>query len=168
MISKPALFLDRDGVVNKYGAYIHKIKDFEFNKGIFKLCSDFKIAGFKIIIITNQAGVARNIFTEEDFYKLNEFMLIKFKENGVNIDDVYKCFCHPDYSQGSCECRKPNPGMILDAIKKHKIDPLKSILIGDSKSDVEAGKKANVKHNFLIQRNILPTYKSLIDQINDA
>ena len=58
--------------------------------------------------------------------------------------------------------------MILDAIKKHKIDPLKSILIGDSKSDVEAGKKANVKHNFLIQRNILPTYKSLIDQINDA
>ena len=164
----PGLFLDRDGVINKYVPYIHEIDDFEFNEGIFELCLGFKNAGYKIIVVTNQAGVARKIFTKEDFYKLNHFMLDGFKKNGIEIEQVYSCFCHPDFSDEPCECRKPNPNMILQGIKKHDIDPLKSLLIGDSKSDIEAGKNANVKHNFLIERDLLPSYEDLIRRIENV
>lgn len=163
----PALFLDRDGVINSYGSYIYKIKDFHFNNKIFELCRNFKKNGYKIIVVTNQAGVARKIFTEDDFHALNSYMLKKFQDHNIMIDGVFYCFHHPDFSDEECNCRKPKPGMLLEAIYKHNIDPRKSILIGDSNTDIEAGKNANVKHNLLIKKNLLPDFNYLMDKYID-
>ena len=156
------IFLDRDGVINKYGSYIHKIKDFHFNEGIFDLCKSFQSAGYKLIVVTNQAGVARKIFTKKDFFNLNEYMIEEFLRHGINIDDVYSCFCHPEFSIEPCDCRKPKPGMLNKAILKHNIDPFMSFLIGDSISDIEAGKNANIKNNILIEKNNIPHYSAIV------
>jgi D-glycero-D-manno-heptose 1,7-bisphosphate phosphatase len=143
------LFLDRDGVVNKEKNYLYKIEDFEFIDGVFETCRYFQDLGYLIVVITNQAGIARGKYTEKDFNILTEWMTKEFARNGINISKVYHCPHHPDYS-GECECRKPNPGMILQAQKDFDIDFSKSILVGDKNSDIEAGVNAGVGQNYLI------------------
>tara|TARA_B100000780_G_scaffold262090_1_gene214969 strand:- start:9653 stop:10159 length:507 start_codon:yes stop_codon:yes gene_type:complete len=162
MKKNKALFLDRDGVINKYGSYIYKIQDFFINEDIFSLCKSFQSAGYKLIVVTNQAGVARKIFTKKDFTKLNDHMIGEFLKKNIIIDDVFSCFHHPEFSTKPCDCRKPEPGMINRAIVKHNIDPQMSFLIGDSISDIEAGKNANIKNNILIEKNIIPQYALLM------
>jgi len=146
---KKALFLDRDGVINKEKNYLYKIEDFEFIDGVFEICGYFQNRGYLIIIITNQAGIARGKYSEEDFEVLTKWMLNEFKKEGVEIAQVYHCPHHPDFS-GECNCRKPNPGMILEAQKQFNIDLKNSILVGDKNSDIEAGINAGIKNNFLI------------------
>lgn len=102
--------------------------------------------------MTNQAGVARKIFTKKDFTKLNDHMIREFLKKNIIIDDVFSCFHHPEFSTKPCGCRKPEPGMINRAIVKHNIDPQMFFLIGDSISDIEAGKNANIKNNILIKK----------------
>jgi len=146
---KKALFLDRDGVINKEKNYLYKIEDFEFIDGVFETCKYFQDKGYLLVIITNQAGIARGKYSEDDFEKLTLWMLEQFKENGIQITQVYHCPHHPDFS-GECSCRKPKSGMILEAQKEFEIDLKNSILVGDKNSDIEAGINAEIGNNYLV------------------
>ncbi|MED3778581.1 D-glycero-beta-D-manno-heptose 1,7-bisphosphate 7-phosphatase [Geobacillus stearothermophilus] len=144
-----ALFLDRDGVINVEKEYLYKIEEFEFIDGVFETCRYFQDLGYLIIVITNQAGIARGFYNEEDFKIITDWMLKEFEKEGVKITKVYYCPHHPEFS-GECECRKPKPGMILEAQKEFNIDLAKSILVGDKNSDIEAGITAGIGKNYLI------------------
>jgi histidinol-phosphate phosphatase family domain/HAD-superfamily hydrolase, subfamily IIIA len=138
-----ALFIDRDGVINIDKGHVFLKEDFEFSPGIFVLCRKYSDAGFLIIVITNQAGIAKGIYTEKDFLKLTEWMTGEFKKNGIIISKVYFCPHHPDIT-GSCDCRKPKPGMILKAKEEFDLDLSESVLIGDMENDLQAGRNAGI------------------------
>ena len=158
----PALFLDRDGVINADHAYVHKIEDFHFLDGIFELCQAAQKKGYKIIIITNQAGIGRGYYSEEDFHHLTEWMKEQFLQRGVTIDGVYFSPYHPEHGVGHykkvTDCRKPNPGMILTAQKELDIDLANSVLVGDKESDIQAGENAGVGTSLLFRPNIGKIY----------
>jgi len=143
-----ALFLDRDGVVNIELNYLYKVDDFKFIDGIFELCRHYQDLGYIIIVVTNQSGIARGYYNEEDFKKLSAWMLEEFVKEGIEIKKVYHCPHHPDIS-GECDCRKPKPGMILQAKKEFDIDLKSSILIGDKERDIEAALEAGIYENYL-------------------
>jgi len=145
-----AVFLDRDGVINVEKEYLHKWQDFEFLPTVLETCRKINEAGYLIVIITNQSGISRGYYTKDDFDVLTERMLQEFEEQGIKIADVYCCPHHPDFD-GDCDCRKPEPGMILQAAKDFDIDLSKSFLAGDKESDIEAGINAGVSKNFLMQ-----------------
>ena len=144
----PAIFLDRDGVINQERGYVHKIDEFHFIDGVFDACREMSKAGYRLIIITNQAGIARGYYTEDEFHHLTKWMLDEFRQHGVEIDDVYYCPHHPVHGVGKyrrdCDCRKPAPGMILRAAKEHSLDLRHSILVGDKATDIEAGRAAGI------------------------
>lgn len=148
MAARPAVFLDRDGVINQESEYVHRIEDFHFIDGVFDACRQMSKAGFRLIVITNQAGIARGYYKEEDFHRLTKWMLDEFRQHGVEIDDVYFCPHHPVHGVGPyrrvCNCRKPGPEMILRAAREHSLDLQQSILVGDKVSDIEAGRAAGV------------------------
>lgn len=145
-----ALFLDRDGVINEEVNYLYKIEDFIFIDEIFDICKAYQHNDFIIVVITNQAGIARGKYTSADFDKLNNWMLDEFSEKGIRIEKVFFCPHHPDFS-GPCECRKPNPGMIFQAQKEFDINLAESVLIGDKISDIEAGLNAGIENSFHIE-----------------
>ncbi|MEA2029862.1 MAG: D-glycero-beta-D-manno-heptose 1,7-bisphosphate 7-phosphatase [Campylobacterota bacterium] len=146
---KPALFLDRDGVINIEKDYLYKIEDFEFIDGVFDTCRYFQSKGYIIVVITNQSGIDRGYYSHDDFKILSDWMVDAFKQEGIDITKVYYCPHHPSIS-GKCSCRKPNSGMIVDAQKEFNIDLAHSLLVGDKMSDIEAGQKAGVGENYLI------------------
>jgi D-glycero-D-manno-heptose 1,7-bisphosphate phosphatase len=152
---KKALFLDRDGVINKEVGYLHEIQKFEFIEGIFEVCKLFQDREYLLIIITNQAGIARNYYSEEAFHRLNDWMLKKFRELDVKITHVYYSPFHPKYGVGKYRkdswCRKPNPGMLFQAQREYNIDFSSSILVGDKESDIEAGLAAKINLNVLVR-----------------
>ncbi len=149
-----ALFLDRDGVINFDKGYVYKIDDFEFIHGIFKVCRHYMSLGFVIVVVTNQAGIARKYYTELDFHKLDLWMVSQFQKHNVDILQTYFCPHHPNFT-GMCKCRKPEPGMILTAAKELNIDLSRSVLIGDKNSDIEAGIRAGIAKNLLVRSNSL-------------
>ena len=142
------IFLDRDGVINKEINYLHKIDDFEFIDGIFDACLYFQSLGYKIIIITNQSGISRGYYTENDYQKVTQWMLNQFKYKSINILDIFHCPHGPD---STCDCRKPKPGMFLKAQNKHKTDMEKSWLIGDKERDVIAANEAGIENTILVR-----------------
>ena len=145
---KKAIFLDRDGTINVEKDYIYKSEDLVFEEGTIEALKTFKNLGYILIVVSNQSGVARGYFTEEDLNIFNNNMNEILKKNGVEITEFYCCPHHPDgigeYKK-VCECRKPNNKMIEDAIKKYNIDREKSYMIGDKTSDIGAGIKSNLK-----------------------
>jgi D-glycero-D-manno-heptose 1,7-bisphosphate phosphatase len=141
-----ALFLDRDGTINIEKEYVYKIEDFEFQPGIFDLLRKYKKEGYLIFIITNQSGIARGLYSENEYLQLTDWMIREFEKEEIRIEKVYYCPHHPDFT-GDCNCRKPKPGLLLDAIKTYHIDPAKSVLIGD----LEAGRRAGIGKNVYIQ-----------------
>ncbi len=145
-----ALFLDRDGVINYDYGYVFRKEDFNFRNEIFNICQKALAYKYKIIVITNQSGIGRNLFTESDFTLLNNFMISKFLENNIVVTDIYYCPFHPTKGKGKylkdSFNRKPNPGMFFQAEKDHQIDLKKSIMIGDKNTDYEATIKANIKY----------------------
>lgn len=145
---KKALFLDRDGVINIELNYLYKIEDFKFIDGIFELCRHYQDLGYLIIVVTNQSGIARNYYDESDFEKLTTWMIEEFAKNGIKITKVYHCPHHPEIS-GECSCRKPEPGMILEAQKEFDIDLKSSILVGDKERDIDAAIEAGICENYL-------------------
>lgn len=145
-----AVFFDRDGTINIEKKYLFRITDFEFNEGIIELISNYQKDGFLIFIITNQSGLARGFYSEEDYIKLTNWMIQQFQEHKIEITKVYHCPHHPAIT-GNCSCRKPKPGMILEAIDEFNIDPKQSVVIGDKKSDILAGKSAGIGKNLYIQ-----------------
>ncbi len=144
-----ALFLDRDGVVNVYRPYVYRIEDFEFRPGILPLCRAARDRGFKLVIITNQAGIARGLYGEEDFQVLMDWVRAQLRAEGIILDGIYHCPHHPDFS-GPCDCRKPAPGMLLRAQRELDLDLSRSVLIGDRIPDMEAGCAAGVGRRLLV------------------
>ena len=149
-----ALFLDRDGVINVEKNYVYRIEDFELITGILDLCTCAQTSGFRIIIITNQAGIARGYYTVEDYEKLTAWMLELLTRHGIHISQVYFCPYHPTagigkYRQDSVD-RKPKPGMILKGRDEFSLDLSQSVLVGDKDSDIQAGLSAGVGYNRLL------------------
>lgn len=144
---KKALFLDRDGVINIEINYLHRIEDFEFIDGIFNLCMYYQNLGYIIVVVTNQSGIAREYYTEHEFGVLTSWMRKEFEKYAVEIKKVYFCPHHPNIS-GECSCRKPKPGMLLDAAKEFDIDLSNSILVGDKETDIEAALNAGVTETY--------------------
>ena len=142
------IFLDRDGVINKEIGYLHKIKDFEFINDVFETCKYLISLNYKIIIITNQSGISRGYYSENDFKILTNWMVEEFKKNHINILDVYHCPHSPNHS---CNCRKPKPGMILEAKNMHNIDMQNSWLIGDKEDDIIAANRAGISNTILVR-----------------
>jgi len=142
------IFLDRDGVINKDVNYAYKIVDFEFIDGIFEVCIYFQNLGYKIIIVTNQSGISRGYYSENDFQTITSWMLAQFKKNNINILDIFHCPHSPDFG---CNCRKPKPGMLLNARNKHNIDMQDSWIIGDKEADIIAGISSGITNTILIK-----------------
>jgi len=146
-MSIKTIFLDRDGVINKDINYLHKIKDFIFVDGIFNACLHFRKLGYQIIIITNQSGIARDFYTKQDYQLLTEWMLNQLEEKGIQILDIFYC---PHGPESSCKCRKPEPGMILEAQKKHNVNLELSWMIGDNEIDIKAANRAGISNTILL------------------
>lgn len=166
MLTRPAVFLDRDGVINEETGYVHKTGEFRFIDGVFDACLKISKAGYRLIVITNQAGIARGYYTEDDFHHLTKWMLDEFRQRGINIADVYYCPHHPVHGTGAyrrdCDCRKPAPGMILRAAREHSLDLRRSILVGDKATDIEAGRAAGVGCCVLVQTGHPPGNTDLV------
>nr|CCF78711.1 D,D-heptose 1,7-bisphosphate phosphatase [Rubrivivax gelatinosus S1] len=148
MTGLPALFLDRDGVINVEKRYVHRIEDFEFLPGIFALCTAAQGLGHALVVVTNQAGIARGLYGEDDFRRLTVWMLERFLERDIRISRVYHCPHHPtaglDAYRHDCFDRKPNPGMLLRARDELGLDLAASSFVGDKDSDMQAGAAAGV------------------------
>ena len=142
------VFLDRDGVINKEVGYLHKIQDFEFINGVFEACLYFQSLNYQIIVVTNQSGIGRGYYDEDDFHIINNWMLGQFKNKGIEILDVFFC---PHDPESNCDCRKPKPGMFNQANEKHDIDMEKSWMIGDKEADVAAANSAGIKNTILVK-----------------
>jgi len=147
---KKALFLDRDGVINVDHGYVSKIEAFEFIEGIFDLIKLFSDTGYLIFIVTNQSGIGRGYYKEEDFAKLTKWMLIKFHEHGITIEKVFYC---PHMPEAACSCRKPATGMIKKALKDYPLDLSHSWLIGDKQSDIDLASNAGIGTSVAIGKN---------------
>jgi len=153
MESKKALFLDRDGVINVEKNYLYKKEDFEFIDGIFELCRYFAQKGYLIFVVTNQSGIARGYYTQEQFLELTAFMEQEFLNNGISIAKTYFCPHHPQIT-GECSCRKPKPGMLLEAQKEFNVDVKNSLMVGDKERDIEAAHNAGVLKRYLFSSEI--------------
>ena len=147
-MKKPALFLDRDGVINVDHGYVHTPERFDFIDGIFEVVAAANRAGYLVVVVTNQAGIGRGYYSEAQFHVLTDWMKARFAERGLSIDAVYFCPHHPEHGIGEygreCDCRKPSPGMLLQAERELRIDMARSIFIGDKLSDMAAGRAAGV------------------------
>lgn len=150
-MKKPAVFLDRDGVVNKDTGYISSIKDFELYSYSISSIKRLNNAGFFVFLITNQAGIARGLFTEEDLEDIHTYFKSQLHVNGAKVDKIYYSPYHPDpavckhkkYCKDS-DLRKPKPGMIKTAVNDFEIDLKKSFLVGDSVGDIQAGQSMEI------------------------
>lgn len=147
-MSKPAIFFDRDGVLNVDVGYLYKIEDFQWIDGAIeaiKYCND---KDYYVFVITNQSGVARGYYREDDIHKLHQWMNEDLYKYSAHIDEFFYCPHHikgviPEYSF-DCECRKPKIGMIKQALEKYDINIEKSLLIGDKDSDIECAKNVGI------------------------
>lgn len=148
-----AVFLDRDGVINHDHGYVHKRENFDFIDGIFDLARHAHEQRYKLVIVTNQAGIARGYYTEEQFNQLTDWMCQQFSAAGAPIERVYFSPFHPTEGRGKYLkddfSRKPHPGMILEAKNDLSIDLTRSVLIGEKVSDIQAGNAAGVGTNLL-------------------
>jgi len=141
-------FLDRDGVINKEIGYLHEIQKFEFIDGVIEALEYIQNKGFKIIVITNQSGIGRGIYTKEKFIELNNWMIDLLSARMIDILDVLFC---PHSPEENCLCRKPKPGMFLEAKKRFQIDMNKSWSVGDKETDISAAKSAGIKNTILVK-----------------
>lgn len=139
----PAIFLDRDGVVNENRAdHVKGWDEFRFLPGVFRAAKALSAFGLPIFIVTNQAVVNRNILSREDLADIHTRMLRHLRMRGARIEAVLSC---PHESRQRCSCRKPEPGLLLSAAKSHGIDLARSVLVGDAVTDVLAGKRAGCR-----------------------
>ena len=154
---KPALFLDRDGVINIDKGYVHLKKDFEFFEDVFQLINIANRLGYLVIVITNQAGIGRGYYSKAQFEKITYWMLSELKKNNAEIDALYYSPFHPVKGKGKYlkkeNTRKPGSGMFEEASKDFKIDIKNSIMIGDKLSDMEASSSFGIRNNYLFDLN---------------
>ena len=170
-MANPAIFLDRDGVINVDTGYVYLVDDFKFIDGVIDALLQLKQKGYLLVVVTNQSGIARGLFTEEQFMSLTEWMDWSLADRGVDLDGIYFCPHHPsegsDQYRKSCTCRKPGPDMILDAVKHLDIDLTRSYMVGDKPSDMKAAINAGVAHKILLEtgKSITEEGRALADAI---
>lgn len=154
-MSLPAVFLDRDGVINVDVGYLYRPEDFRFIKGSAEALRIIRQKGWKLVVVTNQSGIARGMYTEQQYLLLDKYMRDRLSEMGVPLDGSYYCPHHPDFGSEKyrkvCSCRKPNPGMLLEAARDLDIDLARSYMVGDRKSDLLAGRNAGVEKTVLVR-----------------
>jgi D-glycero-D-manno-heptose 1,7-bisphosphate phosphatase len=150
-----ALFLDRDGVINQEVGYLYRSDDVRWVDGIFPLCRTALRLGYKLVVITNQSGIARGLYSEADFQVLMEWMRAEFLAQRAPLDAVYFCPYHPEHGVGlyrrEHQDRKPGPGMLLRAARDLSLDLAQSVLVGDRCSDIAAANAAGLRHAFLLR-----------------
>lgn len=150
---RPALFLDRDGVLNVDHGYVHRPMDLDWCPGARLAVKAANDAGWLVIVVTNQSGIARGYFPEEAFFSFMEHMRAELAEVGAHFDAVYHCPHHPQGAvealRKACDCRKPGPGMLLRAAAEWDVDMARSVVVGDSARDIEAGLRAGVGQSLL-------------------
>ena len=171
----PALFLDRDGVINIDYGHVGTIYRWEFMPGIFELCRAASVLGLTILVVTNQAGIGRGLYTESDFHSLMDWMKGKFLDAGVIISGVYFCPYHPTEGIGQyrrhSNDRKPGPGMLLRAAREHGVDLARSVFLGDSETDMLAGRAAGVGQLMLLTShttNTCTVADIIVQNVTDA
>ena len=148
-MKRKTVFLDRDGTINVEKNYLHKPEDFEFIENAPEAIAMLKENGYQVIVVTNQAGVARGYYTEQDVQRLHEFINEELKKWNTKIDAFYYCPHHPTAGIGKylvdCECRKPKTGMLQRASCEFRVDVEKSWMVGDNWGDIEAGNAFGLK-----------------------
>ena len=157
-----ALFLDRDGIVNLDHGYVSKIEDFQFTEGIFDLLHLFIKYNYKIFIVTNQSGIGRGYYTQNDFEVLTTWMLSEFKKQNIKITSVHHC---PHAPEEKCLCRKPQTGMIDEILALHAIDLTHSWLIGDKQSDIDLAINSHIGSTIAIGKRIIKNSTYSFDSI---
>ncbi len=154
-VPRPALFLDRDGVINREIGYLYRREEVQWVEGIFALSRAAVDMGYRLVVVTNQAGIARGFYTTEDFLFLMDWMREQFAAQGAPLAAVYHCPYHPEHGLGEWrrehEDRKPGPGMLLHAAQDLHLDLRRSVMVGDRCSDIEAAQAAGVGQAFLLQ-----------------
>lgn len=147
-MKKKAIFIDRDGVINVEKNYLYQIEEFEFIEGVFESLKQFQSLGYLLFIITNQSGIARGYYSEEDFEKLTAWMCEKFEQKGITISQVEHC---PHGPNDNCKCRKPKTQMIDNILKNYDIDLSHSWLIGDKESDIKCAMNAGIQKTIQVK-----------------
>ncbi|GLS82574.1 D-glycero-beta-D-manno-heptose 1,7-bisphosphate 7-phosphatase [Paraferrimonas haliotis] len=152
---KAAVFLDRDGVINHDHGYVYQVDDFHYVDGVFEACLELKKMGYLLVVVTNQSGIGRGLYSEDQFHQLTEWMDWNFVDKGVELDGIYFCPHHPKHGVGDykldCDCRKPKPGMLNSAKTFLNIDMSRSIMVGDKLSDMQAAEAAGVTTRILVK-----------------
>ena len=165
-----AIFLDRDGTINKYVGFLRNIDDFELIEGVSEAIKLINQSGYLAIVVTNQPVIARGEVTWEELHEIHKKMETLLGKDGAYIDSLYICPHHPDKGfegerpeyKFDCDCRKPKPGLLLQAARDFNIDLSQSIMIGDSERDVEAGQNAGCKDSIKVETNKV---NALLDEI---
>lgn len=150
LLKKKALFLDRDGIINEDYGHVHTVEQFRFTDFIWDLCRTYLLRNYEIIVITNQAGIGKGLYSLQDFLKVNRYMLQQFSDRGIPIADVYYC---PHDPSEHCHCRKPEPGLFLKAISEHNLLPEDCVVIGDKMTDLQAAHRAGIHKLYFKQGN---------------
>jgi D-glycero-D-manno-heptose 1,7-bisphosphate phosphatase len=149
-----AAFLDRDGVINVDHGYVCRREDFRFVPGTVAACSQLHRLGFALVVVTNQSGIGRGLYGEDDYRRLTGWMSDEFATGGAPLAGVYHCPHHPQAPlapyRRACDCRKPAPGMLLAAARELSLDLARSVLFGDKASDIEAAAAAGVPQRVLL------------------
>lgn len=151
---QPALFLDRDGVVNEEIGYLIDPADLRFVPGVFSLLRTAQRLGYKLVVVTNQSGIARGLYTEAKFHALMDYIRAELDQEGITLAAVYYCPFHPIHGRGEWkrehEDRKPSPGMLYRAARDLHLDLARSIMVGDRCSDISAANSAELRQAFLL------------------
>ncbi|MDD5285539.1 MAG: D-glycero-beta-D-manno-heptose 1,7-bisphosphate 7-phosphatase [Desulfuromonadaceae bacterium] len=167
---KRAVFLDRDGTINVEKDYLFEVKDFEFIPGATEAIRLLNGAGYFVVVVSNQSGVARGYYTEEDVELLHRHIADELQKSGARVDAWMFCPHHPD-GRGSyslpCSCRKPLPGMLLEAAHRHDIDLRGSVMVGDKLADIAAGMSAGCR-TFLVRTGYGADQESLVSSSTEV
>lgn len=158
MERRPAVFFDRDGVLNVDKGYVYRWEDFVWIPGAIETIRYFNEQGYLTFVVTNQSGIARGYYTEDDLHHLHARMNLELQSHGAHIDAFYFCPHHPDALlekyRGECDCRKPQAGMIRKALREWPVDTEASFLVGDKISDIEAAKTSGITGYLFTGRNL--------------
>lgn len=161
---REAFFLDRDGVINTDHGYVSRIEDFHFTEGVFPVLRSLSAKGYLLIVVTNQSGIGRGYYTEQDFQKLTVWMRQRLADEGIELTAVYSC---PHSPEAGCDCRKPAPGMLTQAGREHNLDLSSSWMVGDKESDMQAAEAAGIPNRVFVGSGPSTSGTHTVSSINE-